>query len=287
MAEEALGKTVDQLKKERTSAKSSFTRQANFICREVNRLLESELKEEFKKFSSEARKVFETNDDYKAGLLAEIEANQEDGAEASLSAQQETDFKKTLEDCDARFEEVIQLVQDNLWKRYGQNEVLAAISAAEKACERTVTIPVDSAAYESYEVQLELLMRLVKEATGALLRWERWTPTSERGDLESRARKLKEDSNELEAKKVEFVWARRAAEDARASETNMRENLDVTASAAHVMPVVRIKPTSLPKFSGNKRDFYRWRRDWENLQRQGEPTGSAEVKKIQLVDSID
>lgn len=68
MAEEALGKTVDQLKRERTSAKSSFTRQANFICREVHRLLESELKEEFKKFSSEARKVFETNDDYKAGL---------------------------------------------------------------------------------------------------------------------------------------------------------------------------------------------------------------------------
>lgn len=52
------------------------------------------------------------------------------------------------------------------------------------------------------------------------------------------------------------------------------------------MPEV-MPPTSLPKFSGNKRDFYRWKRDWENLQKQGEPTGSAEVKKIQLVDSID
>lgn len=120
-----------------------------------------------------------------------------------------------------------------------------------------------------------------------MLNWERWTPTTERAELEGRLKKLKEFSNELEAKKVEFVWAQRAAEDARASETNMREKLDVTTSAAQIMPVVRIKPTSLPKFSGNKRDFYRWKRDWENLQKQGEPTGSAEVKKIQLVDSID
>ncbi len=64
-------------------------------------------------------------------------------------------------------------------------------------------------------------------------------------------------------------------------------NLDVTVPAAQIMPLVKIKPMSLPKFSGNKRDYYRWKRDWENLQRQGEPNGSAEVKKIQLVDSID
>ncbi len=66
MAEEALGKTVEQLRRERTSAKSSFSKQANFLCRESHRLRESELKEEFKKLSSEARNFFETNDDYKA-----------------------------------------------------------------------------------------------------------------------------------------------------------------------------------------------------------------------------
>lgn len=58
MAEETLGKIVDQLKKDRT--KSSFTKQANFLCREAHRLLESELKDEFKKLSSEARNVSET-----------------------------------------------------------------------------------------------------------------------------------------------------------------------------------------------------------------------------------
>ncbi|KAI4905882.1 hypothetical protein NFI96_001271 [Prochilodus magdalenae] len=43
----------------------------------------------------------------------------------------------------------------------------------------------------------------------------------------------------------------------------------------------------MPMFTGCKRDFHRWKRDWESLQKQGEPSGSEEVKKIQLLDSID
>lgn len=49
---------------------------------------------------------------------------------------------------------------------------------------------------------------------------------------------------------------------------------------------MRIKPTSLPVFHGSKRDFHRWKKDWESLQKQGEPTGSPEVKKIQLLESV-
>lgn len=52
-------------------------------------------------------------------------------------------------------------------------------------------------------------------------------------------------------------------------------------------PVLKIKPTSLPKFTGFRRNFHRWRKDWERLQKQGEPTGSVEVKKFQLLDSVD
>lgn len=52
-------------------------------------------------------------------------------------------------------------------------------------------------------------------------------------------------------------------------------------------PVVRLEPTSLLRFTGPKRNSYRWRGDWESLQRQGEPSGSAEVKKLQLLDSVD
>lgn len=94
-------------------------------------------------------------------------------------------------------------------------------------------------------------------------------------------KRLKTGKNSLETRKVEFITARRVAEDARAV-AGAR-----AGARAGPTPVVKLKPTSLPKFSGNMRDFYRWRKDWESLQKQGEPTGSAEVKKIQLLDSMD
>lgn len=51
--------------------------------------------------------------------------------------------------------------------------------------------------------------------------------------------------------------------------------------------VVKLKTTSLPKFSGSMTDIHRWGKDWESQQKEGELSGSAKVKKIQLLDSID
>lgn len=53
------------------------------------------------------------------------------------------------------------------------------------------------------------------------------------------------------------------------------------------MPTIKLRLTALPKFTSNRREFHRWKKDWEALQRQDEPTGSREVKKIQLLDSLD
>ena len=52
-------------------------------------------------------------------------------------------------------------------------------------------------------------------------------------------------------------------------------------------PIVRIKPTTLTILNGSKREYNRWRKDWVSLQKQGEPPGSTEVKKIQLLESVD
>ncbi|KAM9709759.1 uncharacterized protein ACNS7B_023957 isoform 1-T1 [Menidia menidia] len=55
MAEEMFGKSVKQLKLDRTMAKSSFTKQANFLSRKASNMTEMELREEFKKLTSDAR----------------------------------------------------------------------------------------------------------------------------------------------------------------------------------------------------------------------------------------
>lgn len=68
-----------------------------------------------------------------------------------------------------------------------------------------------------------------------------------------------------------------------------RKAWEETQEAVHqgALPKLRLQLTKLPKFSGFMRDFHRWRRDWESLQHQGDPSGSAEVKKFQLLDSVD
>lgn len=60
-----------------------------------------ELQEEFKKLKLEARTVSETNDEYRAGLLADIEAGSDEGEEAELSKEKQTELEKTFQECDA------------------------------------------------------------------------------------------------------------------------------------------------------------------------------------------
>ncbi|KAM9764604.1 uncharacterized protein ACNS7B_019486 [Menidia menidia] len=278
MAEEVLEKTVKQLKRERTTAKSSFTRQANLISKEADSMVEEELREEFNKLSVCLRNIFEANDEYRIGLLAE--ATKE---EVGLGEQLESDIEKTVDEAETKFKEVRGIIQKNLWSRYGQEEVTAAILVAERSAEVAGNLPVQSIHLEGYKVHLSLLEKRMKEVIKAMSKWERWIPGLEKRDLDGRTRDLKEISSRLELRSAEFATARRFAEEASAAQP---ANV-VTGGPIQATPTVRIKPTALPTFSGNKRDYHRWRKDWESLQRQGEPSGSAEVKKIQLLSSVE
>lgn len=84
MAEENFGKSVKQLKHERTLAKIAFIKHANYISREAKHMVESELREEFKQLVSEARKVFETNEDYRIGLQVESDAGEEEATPSKI-----------------------------------------------------------------------------------------------------------------------------------------------------------------------------------------------------------
>lgn len=122
-------------------AKSAFTELANFLSRGAQSTAEIELQEEFKKPTAEARNVSEANDEYRGGLLADVEANTADGEEAELDKQQEADLEKTINDCETRLDEVRRIVQTNLWSRYGQDELRAAIREAERACDDVAATP--------------------------------------------------------------------------------------------------------------------------------------------------
>lgn len=261
MAEEALGKTVKQLKQERTSAKAAFSRQADYLSHALGSMAKLELQEEFSKLGSLARQVSHANEDYRTGLPADLEA----------------EIAKTAAECERRLDEVQKAAQEEMWARYGETKIGSRFTEAEAACDRAQGNPMCSK-------HLEQVTRLVQEASASLAEWEPWIPPEKMAHLKGREATLRSVSDNLEAREAEFLSAQRFA----AGETGEKEPQPAVVQQEMVpQPLIRLEPISLPKFTGSKRDFYRWRNDWESLHRLGEPSASAEVKKYQLLDSVD
>lgn len=124
------------------------------------------------------------------------------------------------------------------------------------------------------------MKKLIKEVSKALSACEPWVSTTERSGFQKWSKDLKIACNDLEMRKAEFPRAWRIAEEKQAPDVK-------PGPTGNITPVVIIKSTKLPTLSGCKRDFHHWRTDWESLQKQGEPIGSPDVKKIQLLDSVD
>lgn len=288
MAEEVFGKSAKQLKQERTVAKSAFTKRANYLSGMAESLTESELWQEFKALTIEARRVTEANEDLRAGLLADMEAAKADeGEEEELGAQQEADLKKTVIECAKRVDEVKEVVRTNLWSRYGEEELVTAIKDAEMACVTADKTSVSALTRHGYEMQLMFAEKMIERACKKLVYWEKWIPETVKANLRQRARDLKAYINTLEAKRAEFVFAESQAQEEKMASRLFLDPSSTSQPGVQKTPLVKFKSISLPRFHGCKRDFHRWRRDWESLQKQGEPTGSSEIKKLQLLDSLD
>lgn len=237
MAEDVLGKSVQQLKRQRTSAKSSFTRQANIISRGANSMLQVELREEFTKLSDCFRKMLEANDDYRIGLEADIKTEDK---EAGLDEQQEADIDRSVNEGETKLSEVRDIVQTNLWSRYGRSKLLSAILEAEKANNKAANVTVESANLEGYEVHLALLDKRIKEAISTISTWERWIPVELKDEFDGRVKAVRASYYRLELRNAEFAIARTINEHG----TGVKPLLQLATST----PIIKIKPTSLPIF---------------------------------------
>lgn len=61
----------------------------------------------------------------------------------------------------------------------------------------------------------------------------------------------------------------------------------MNSGAYNVKPLISLERARLPVFSGDMRDYYRWKAEWEDLQRLGNPHGLENVKKFHLLGSLD
>ena len=267
-------KGLEELKGERKTAKRLFSRLANNISRTHAEMSAEELKENFKRLTLESSRVMEANDDVEEAYIAGLEADAEDVP--SLSEQQKADVEKTAGECEQRLKQVKRLMRETLWTKFGEAELSLALQVAESECGRVSSVEPDTS-IEAYEFMLQHLESLVKAAKEAHLRWSCWAPPAEQEDFGCRLRELEICLPKLVSRKATLIQIR-LKEDAEGGQVPIH---------GPTPPAIRLKPISLPKFTGNKRDFYRWRKEWDALQRQGEPTGSQEVRKFQLLDSLD
>lgn len=128
---------------------------------------------------------------------------------------------------------------------------------------------------EAYDFILSQLDVQVKAAKEAFHQWSRWAPAKEKEDYQSRMKGVESCSAKLVSGKAAMIQAK-AEEEANKSATPVVQS-----------PSIKLSPTALPRFDGSRRNFHSWKIDWEVLQRQGEPTGSKEVRKLLLFNILD
>lgn len=227
-----------------------------------------ELEDNYKKLALASSEVMEANED-----LAECMAAATEG----LSNLQKADIEKTEKECEQKLKEAKLLIQETMWTTYGEKELSLALQVAEDECKNVSSIGPDTS-LEAYEFMVTHLEKLIKKAKEAHQSWNRWAPPAEKKDFNVRVRELEVCLPRLVSQKAVFIEV--------AKKKDTKEDRALMHSLPPV-PVIKLKATALPKFSGSKRDYYRWRKEWEALQKQGEPSGSKEVKKFQLLDSLD
>ncbi|KAJ8403542.1 hypothetical protein AAFF_G00348680 [Aldrovandia affinis] len=265
---------------------------------------EVELKVQWQAFSNEAEKLLAANSNYEEGLLAEAEEDS-----TKLSEQQTGDIEKesVIRDREAeRAKEETegvplgQLDHDCHERQLHHLEELATGAEKELSAWRDWA-PV--AAIEDMERRLHRLMssknKLRRDRDAEIGKARKATEEEDRARRTTAERERQRAEEEERARRAQLILAQQAEIEARAelvkaqrkalekTQTTERAGAQGGDAATRAIPKVRLKPTSLPTFSGSMREYYRWRKDWESLQQQGDPSGSPEVKKFQLLESVE
>ena len=304
-----------ELKKECTILMTKLFKQGQNILQRARVMSERELKEALKAFTEKAEKAQRVNDSYEELVL------EEEGEDAE---EEKADIIKVSNEWINKLTEVEVHAKETLWKRFGARQVLNAVTEAERTAQVINGISPDQIDHACQQGQLSSLESLITGAKKRMAEWDEWSPAGATDDADGRIQELKTCLANIRLDgEAAFSRARREAEEKKRSQENklavlQQENLDaqrenmaaqselIRAKAKAVdegrpivteeaprgassgaIPRLRLKLASLPIYSGVKREFYRWQIDWDKLQRQSDPSGSAEVRKFQLLDSID
>lgn len=112
-----------QLKAKRTVEKRAFTRLVNTISKACKGILEEDLWDSLSKFKMQAKKVMEANDNFEAGIIAELEAELGTEGQAVVPEQKKADLEES--ECEKKLQEIKSLLYEALWSKFEGNALQA------------------------------------------------------------------------------------------------------------------------------------------------------------------
>lgn len=149
-------KLLEPLKASRTTAKRQFSRLVNDIVQMHDISSENELRDGFKKFTIEANKVMEANDDVEAQYFADAEVDADSDAVPVLSKQEKADVGRTASECEMKLKEMQDLIQKALWANFGEEELTMVVKATEEKVENALSSEL-SGNKEAFDFMLDYL----------------------------------------------------------------------------------------------------------------------------------
>lgn len=298
---------LDKLKSARSKAQAMFTKRAKALTR-PGILEPAEILREWNLFKTDFFKV--TDAGYECA-----EALREAKDEASA-----TEIDSKTEDCENRFLEIKKATQETFWASYAEEVFFkqakiadSAISLAEEEEGTSPPGPIKSRRLRNRGIERELV-----ELTCMLAEWKDLIPGSKSLDLNSRYMALnkrvlalhdKLEDDEADQFKGSSI-ARDPLKDASflslpdmTADLQPKPNPDqaatpITATQStqptqlpsqlhtELKPQISLQRARLPTFSGDIKDYYCWKAEWEDLQELGNPHGADCIKKFHLLNSL-
>ena len=296
------------IRKTRATAAAAFEAQLRRVSNISYRLNMPELLRELALADKNAETARTALEQYHLQLM---DAENYDGPDSGMEeAIQEADRF-----CIATGGKVRDQIRQQLWENFARPEVIPAVLRAGTACAEAANAHAKLASREECDKQYNWLRGTISEAQRALSAQRDIIPGDVWREVNTELHKAITAADDLYRRWVsECIRAEemKAHMDAEIKETQQKEALarllaaqeqreaqrrvmeqrpfmgdSARGAAAAANPLVRLQQIKLPMFSGDCRSYCRWLKDWSSLQRQGDPSGSPEVKKLLLLDSVD
>lgn len=268
---------LERLKLKRSAAQTAFTKRANHLTSRANALSETELRSEWRNLKVEHARVTDVGFDYATAL------QEEDDEEATKKAE-EVD-EKTAQ-CNIKLDETEQILRTSFWTRFAEEAFTTLVEEAELALDQAETTDPQKVNMRERELVNRNLERNIYEVTTAVNEWMDFIPRPNLKQSRDRTRKLKRRQERLWDK---WAWNQADDEDEKEQKRHDRDKeQDKNGEVDYgLKPLISLERARLPTFSGNMRDYYRWRAEWEDLQQLGNPHGLENVRKFHLLGSLD